>query len=134
MCEKINKTDKKAEKLARLQAVATSRGGKCLSTEYLGVVVKHRWECSEGHQWASTPDSVVNRGTWCLACEGNARLQQAAAERGGKCLSPEYLGTAKNHRWECSKGHQWEATPNSVVRKGTWCPVCAKNKRKTARP
>lgn len=46
-----------------------------------------------------------------------------AAERHGRCLSPEYVNTKTKMLWECIEGHQWEATPNNV-RKGTWCPIC----------
>lgn len=52
-------------------------------------------------------------------------LREAAARRGGMCLSVTYLGAREKHRWRCSKGHEWSAIWDAV-RRGGWCPVCAK--------
>jgi len=52
-------------------------------------------------------------------------LREAAAQRGGECLSATYLGAREKYRWHCSKGHEWHATWDAV-RRGGWCPVCAK--------
>lgn len=51
-------------------------------------------------------------------------LQKVAKRRGGKCLSVAYFHIHSKYKWRCSKGHEWDATGNSVLR-GTWCPVCA---------
>jgi hypothetical protein len=50
-------------------------------------------------------------------------LQTIALERGGECLSKQYLGTTKKHRFRCAKGHEWEATASNVKVR-TWCPDC----------
>lgn len=42
-------------------------GGKCLSTEYLGMHKKLEWECSNGHVWPASPSSV-KKGHWCNTC------------------------------------------------------------------
>ena len=117
------------------QRLAEKRGGKCLSTEYINVRSKLKWECSKGHQWEATYANV-QRGTWCPVCSGRQRFsienaQRLANERGGKCLSIEYINTNSKLKWECSKGHQWEATYANVQR-GTWCPVCAKLARRNS--
>ncbi len=52
------------------------------------------------------------------------QLKNLAVLRAGKLLSNIYLGSSKNHEWECSKGHQWQATASNVKR-GSWCPKCA---------
>jgi hypothetical protein len=52
-------------------------------------------------------------------------LNGLAESRGGKCLSPEYLGWHVNHEWECVARHRWWNTPGNVFR-GNWCPVCNK--------
>lgn len=51
-----------------------------------------------------------------------------AIEKGGKCISEEYLGVETKLQWECNKGHQWFAVPYSIKR-GHWCPECGKKKR-----
>ena len=51
-------------------------------------------------------------------------VQKIAEERGGKCLSVNYINARMKLGWECIKGHRWFATPDNVKR-GTWCPKCA---------
>lgn len=55
-------------------------------------------------------------------------LREFAKKKGGKLISEKYLGTMKKLEWECSKGHRWEAIPDSVKRR-TWCPHCSGNVR-----
>ncbi len=55
-------------------------------------------------------------------------MQRIAQERGGECLSTEYIDGKTKLKWQCKVGHEWEARPNNV-KHGTWCPTCAKNKR-----
>lgn len=52
-------------------------------------------------------------------------MQSLAAERGGRCLSTEYLGTTVKLTWQCHQGHVWEAAPTGVKNQGRWCPNCA---------
>ena len=52
-----------------------------------------------------------------------------AKQRDGKCLSDEYINAHTKLKWKCSKGHIWEAIPDSVKR-GSWCSECAKIKRR----
>ena len=53
-------------------------------------------------------------------------MQAAAAFRGGFCVSEEmkkgmmYLPL----RWQCHKGHEFEASPYLILKAGHWCPVC----------
>jgi len=110
---------------------ASSKNGRCLSTEYINNKTNCRWECGLGHQWEATAHNVIDSDTWCGACEANQKLNiddlyATGAAKGGKCLSTEYIGTSAKYLWECSLGHQWEATANSV-RCDHWCPICAGN-------
>lgn len=52
--------------------------------------------------------------------------RSAAAFRGGSCLSE---GMEKGNldaplRWQCARGHSFEATPRTILRGGHWCPDC----------
>jgi hypothetical protein len=110
-----------------MQALAVKRGGKCLSKTFLCMNEKLRWACDKGHKWEAIPQSVM-RGSWCPVCAGTQRLtiediRKTARERGGKCLSNKYVNGVTKLRWRCSKGHEWEAVPDSI-RQGTWCPRC----------
>jgi len=53
--------------LTEMQAIANRRGGKCLSSVYIGTHHKLEWECANGHRWKSLPSSI-KQGTWCPIC------------------------------------------------------------------
>lgn len=112
-----------------MRDMAKGRGGKCLSDRYVQSDVKLLWRCAEGHEWLSTP-RTLKRGSWCPVCAHNQtltieELQARASKRGGRCLATIYTNIRTPVLWECGRGHKWEAKP-SAVRKGTWCPVCAR--------
>ncbi len=113
--------------------MAKAKGGKCLSDEYNGVFTKLHWQCKEGHTWFAVPNSTINHNTWCPVCAikrvGNKRrrtieqMQQMAETHDGKCLSDIYNGMEGKLKWQCAKGHTWNAIPQSIY-KGSWCPRC----------
>ena len=121
--------------IAELQKLAAERGGKCLSKEYLGLTVKHIWECAEGHRWPATPAGIKYAHTWCPACaqceKGTIEeMRQIAKERGGRCLSKIYVSSRVPLLWSCKNDHEWEAIPVSI-KQGTWCLECSGTKKKT---
>ena len=114
-----------------MRKIAESRGGKCLSTEYINNRTKLRWRCKAGHEWDVIPASVKH-GTWCPYCAGKAKLtidemRKIAKERGGKCLSKRYTNAHTKLRWRCKEGHVWKAKPANINR-GQWCPYCARKR------
>lgn len=124
--------------LQRLVQVAKERGGVCLSEVYLGKASHHRFRCAEGHEWES---SEVLRGSWCALCanarkqtqyrlaDGLARLQLAAADKGGLCLSELYERSKEHYRFRCAQGHEWRAVGAGILR-GGWCSICAYTPRR----
>lgn len=111
-----------------MQRIARERGGDCLSEKYINNTTKIHWRCIKGHEWSSTPKNV-KKGHWCPYCGNSVKLtieemQRIAKSRGGICLSKEYFGIKIRLRWQCSRGHKWEATPDNIKR-GKWCPYCA---------
>ena len=118
--------------IEEMRSIAEERGGKCLSDVYVHYHRKLLWECAEGHQWEATP-SNIKKGSWCPHCAQNKgtieEMQKIAEERGGKCLSDTYVNSRTNLLWECSEGHQWEATPYNI-KKGSWCRKCVHIARK----
>ncbi|CAG8821150.1 45144_t:CDS:2 [Gigaspora margarita] len=80
--------------------IAKSRGGQCLSDNYINCNTPLRWKCAKGHEWAAHFHNIKNGKTWCPYCAGNVRFtikvaKQIAFDRNGKCLS-----------------------------ENTWCPYC----------
>ena len=125
------------DRLQEMKKIAVSKGGKCLSSEYIDMNHKLDWQCAEGHKWSVSPTPVFYHGTWCRICSykkngENARgniqtIRQIALKHNGKCLSENY-GTGKNKlNFVCSQGHYWATTP-SMIKSGRWCKICANKK------
>jgi hypothetical protein len=116
------------DSIEAMRELAISRGGVCLSTEYLGSKVGLEWACQLGQRWQASPSYVV-QGTWCPTCARNQRfslrfMHNLAAHRLGTCLSDVYINERTGLRWRCIEGHEWEAKP-AKIRRGSWCPTCA---------
>lgn len=116
-----------------MRKLAKERGGQCLSTSYINNQTKLTWKCIENHIWDATPSHIKN-GSWCPVCAikniGNDKrlsiddMKVLAESMGGKCIATEYRNTATKIKWQCEKGHIWEAVPYSI-KAGHWCPVCS---------
>jgi hypothetical protein len=108
--------------------IAREQGGECLSETYKNNQTPLRWRCAKGHEWSAVLGSVYNNGTWCPFCNGGKKTIvdccKVAQKRGGKCLSRTYKNDSTKMKWQCSKGHKWEAIFNSL-HNGSWCPHCA---------
>jgi nucleoside-diphosphate-sugar epimerase len=50
-----------------MQDMARSRGGQCLSTEFVDIKTKLKWKCAFGHEWEATP-RLLKAGHWCPEC------------------------------------------------------------------
>jgi hypothetical protein len=117
-----------------MRAVARERGGHCLSAEYRGGHVHHRWRCAEGHEWNAWPMNIFH-GTWCKRCSARLdleELQRTAQTRGGRCLATKHVSVESRVTWECAEGHRWDQSP-ARLRYGrpTWCPTCARASKLT---
>lgn len=55
-----------------------------------------------------------------------------ASQRGGSCLSEEYLGARTPLLWQCKLGHEWMASPVSITSRNSWCPYCAGQRTENA--
>jgi hypothetical protein len=108
---------------------ANSKDGFCLSEKYEYYYKNLKWKCSEGHvffiSWGR-----IRGGSWCRICSFNRfrlgieKCRQIAKERGGECLSTEYVDCKTKMLWKCKYGHTWE-TIFDVIICGCWCPTCA---------
>jgi len=117
--------------------VAKERGGQCLSTTYIGSRIKMHWQCAKGHEFRASYNTV-QQGHWCSRCRydsmrgkpspyriGIERCREKAIERGGECLSMEYINCGTKLHWRCAKGHKWDANWDNI-KHGSWCPICAR--------
>lgn len=120
--------------LERLQAAALAKGGRCLSTEYVGRGAVYELECAHGHRW-QTKGGFILGGHWCPHCarkqtaeqqrrpDGLERLQATAVAHGGVCLSERYTGLMSRYRFRCAAGHEWQSFAGSILG-GIWRTAC----------
>jgi len=119
--------------IEQMHQIAEARGGKCLSNTYINNHTNLSWKCSEGHTWEAIPMSI-RRGSWCPHCAGIVKhtiedMRLFAESMGGKCLSTVYINAHHKLKWQCAKGHPWEAPYNKA--KHRWCPECARMRKKS---
>lgn len=56
------------------------------------------------------------------------RIQNAAIEKGGQCLSTAYISAKDKMEFKCSnEAHpSWHTTSDQIITKGSWCTLCQK--------
>jgi hypothetical protein len=126
-CAVERRSNLRRDTIEEMQELASKKEGKCLSTVYINSKTKLKWECKEGHIWDAEP-TPIKQGHWCPRCAGKAKLtieemQELAKQKGGKCLSTEYIDNKTKLQFQCSEGHKWYATPGKI-KFGRWCPRC----------
>lgn len=114
---------------------ARSKGGEILSPEFLGPKVRHKYRCSEGHEFEARPVAHKYKHSWCPACYADVahdiRIpQNIAKQRGGMLISTVYTNIREKLLWQCHSGHQWRATFHNVLHRESWCPECANESRR----
>ena len=125
-CRKCSGSAKKS--IRNMHELAMRRGGFCISKIYSDMHTPLLWQCLNGHKWKAKPN-FIQQGRWCPECAGNTQktiqdMKAIAEERGGFCLSSEYINNNTSLLWECSVGHNWWASPKSILR-GSWCNYCS---------
>lgn len=118
------------QELEKAKEASKSKGGRCLSTEYISSRSNLLWECSKKHQWQAPLNNILSVESWCPICAGNQKpqdglkkAQNLAKKHGGLCLSVEYVNARQKMKWKCKDGHEWE-TAYDAVRSGKWCGIC----------
>ena len=98
------------------------------------------WLCSKGHEWEAII-STRNKGSNCPYCSShkvndenclqtvNPKLAKEWHPTKNPNLSPSDVTAGSNKKvwWQCSKGHEWEATVCNR-NKGRNCPYCSGRK------
>lgn len=51
-------------------------------------------------------------------------MQRFAINKGGRCISVDYINFQSKLQWECGCGHIWSASYSNISR-GKWCKRCA---------
>lgn len=125
----------KTTQLQKCHDYAISKGGKCLSLEYINSNTKLEWKChNEEHpSWLSNWEHAVKRQRWCPECNGGKKnqnglifAQEKAKQRNGLCLSINYVNSDQKLEWKCHNEQHpsWFSAYDSVVKRNTWCRKC----------
>lgn len=91
--------DSMRSSLTEMQALAASRGGRCLSKEYVDSQTRLLWECHRGHTWQAVPNSI-RQGTWCAECAWLERSIRTSKRRRYEAVEAPDIPPArrrKNH-------------------------------------
>jgi hypothetical protein len=98
------------------------------------------WRCAVGHEWQVAIAARTRQGTGCPFCFGRVPIggetdlatthPDIAAEwhpARNRDMAPQEVGAGSNRQvwWQCSLGHEWQATVNNRVRMNSGCPYCA---------
>jgi len=116
--------------ISDVKKIAKSKGGECLSNKYINGESYLSFKCNLGHIWKNRANNVIG-GQWCKICANKKRrlpledMQKIAKEKGGECLSTEYINCISKLKWKCKEGHVWEARPHDIKNNNGWCPVCS---------
>jgi hypothetical protein len=94
-CGLVLAANKRRASIEDMKELARKKGGNCISENYINSQTKLKWQCKEDHVWEAKPN-CISRGQWCPYCSKNVKLtiekmQSLAQERGGECLSNEYI-------------------------------------------
>lgn len=112
-----------------LKKIAKKKGGKLISSEYLGAKTKLEFEDSKQRRFFMTPDDVKGeQGRWSPYESGNVYnnpeyhfniLKNIAHKKGGRIISTEYIDNRTKMEFENMFGRRFFCTPNQIKR-GVW--------------
>ena len=51
------------------------------------------------------------------------QVKNIVNSKGGKFFPIQYINGMNKIEFQCINGHEWWATPESVIQ-GKWCPIC----------
>jgi len=108
---------------------AKARNGLCLSNEYINTDSKIIFICENNHTWETKSSNVIYNNSWCPKCNKNSKdtistFKEIAINRGGECLSNEYVNSKMKLLFKCEHNHTWESIPESIKNNNSWCPIC----------
>lgn len=90
------------------------------------------WKCSKGHLWQTTIFNRTKNKSGCPKCaQIKSRkytieyFKEYAIQRGGKCISTEYLSSRKKIKMICKDGHVFESRADNFLYRKNWCRICS---------
>lgn len=130
------------EKLIKAKWTALQNKGKLLSYKFVSDNSLLEWETESGVRFSSSYAMVVENGYWYLSkieLENRKipyleRAKNFAKANHGECLTTGEAKRGEILKWQCSKGHKFEARFEEINNKRSFCKECKKNsQQKTKR-
>ncbi|MDD5503661.1 MAG: hypothetical protein PHH26_09460, partial [Candidatus Thermoplasmatota archaeon] len=72
-CGFKKRADKRRSTIEEMKELAKTKGGTCISTEYINNHTKMKWKCVKNHIWEAQPSSIKS-GTWCPICARRKKI------------------------------------------------------------
>jgi hypothetical protein len=133
----------------QIRQLVEDKGFKLLTTEYKRNSQKLDVMCSKGHLYHPTA-KTLKRGGGCSVCYNETfarmkvkacpeKIQEAidiAKNKGGECLSDNYINNRSKLKFRCSNGHEWETNlkcikksmvPNMFINKNTGSKILSRS-------
>jgi len=99
-----------------MQKKAESKGGKCLSTEYVNVVTPLKWECACGYIWEVAALNIIGKpDSWCPRCAKKQSKREI-----------ELRNFVRQHYPEVSDKPVRKLLPNKLFELDIWVPSLRK--------
>lgn len=119
--------------LKQVAARVKRSNGTFNASDYVTSQVPIEFHCAKGHAWITVPNSIV-QGSWCPKCAIEnredprvpvvaRRMEKLVNDRQGLLLPPGFTGFKSHMRILCTKGHEFELTPEGLAT-GVWCYEC----------
>ena len=108
---------KKKFTINTFREIAQKNGGECLSSKFVNVKTKLLIRCNKGHEWEPIGETLL-RGNWCPYCSGRVSnrtiedFKKIAIKKNGKCLSTKFINQKTKLKYQCERGHEFEACQN----------------------
>lgn len=133
-CEECREIERLEEALENCRAFAETRGGKCLSKEYVSSTAKLEWECIKGHRFKKTALEATY-DPFCGRCakeqqtleRGERKLRELAESFNGQWVESDYRGSLAKYKFVCENGNSFEARPSYA--KANWHRLCGCEKQ-----
>ena len=74
--DKISKISKLYD-ISDLKDYAKSKGGECISNEYINTTSKYEFKCAKGHKWETSWSNLIYANSWCPECD-RAKVSSAS--------------------------------------------------------
>lgn len=99
--------------------------------KYINAQTKCSFFCRKcSNIWDSTPNNIL-KGRGCPKCYSIQKcipkevIEDQLSQKNIKIVG-NFINTSSKTSFECEFGHIWETTPCHILKRNTFCPVCAK--------